>query len=123
MNHSRLFWALSLASNIALGGCSQSSNSSPDSNNPFVLRMLSSNKSGTVVAFNLQITNDTQPVRGAKLTELLLFNNQHDTTETLNIFSDSLGTFNFSTTFPITTISVAFRAIDDSLVSNYVTWP
>ena len=120
LNRLGLFFSMLLMGAAILDGCSSPA-SSPTSN--FVLQMLSSNKAGNVVSFNLKVTNNSQPVKGAKLTELLLFNNQHDTTETLNIFSDSLGMYSFSTTFPGTTLSVGFRAIYDSLVSNYVTCP
>lgn len=69
--------------------------------------------------FQLQVTNTStrNAVKGAKLT---LTNAPSGHVDTVKVLSDSVGTFLFSYPWPDTVLQVAFQAVKDSQVSNYV---
>ncbi len=104
---------------VAANGCSSSTS---DNVNPYPLTLAQispmSKPAGTAF-FQLQVTNTStfNAVKGAKLT---LTNAPSGHVDTVKVLSDSIGEFLFSYPWPDSVISVAFRAVKDSMVSNYL---
>lgn len=103
-----------------VSGCSDSV-SQPPTGYPIQLVLVNGYRApgNATAAFKLQVVKNQAALKGAKLTALQYPSGRLDTVASI---SDDTGFFLF--TYPMTNVDqVAFQAVKDSLLSNYVRWP
>jgi len=116
----RIFFLIGLS--IAASACSPDTTAQPTTTYPLQLAFAVTPyraPGSSVAAFKLQVAKNQVALKGAKLTVL---QNPSLHIDTVAGVSDDTGYFEF--TYTMTGVDqVAFQAVKDSLVSNYVRWP